>query len=142
LSSGIAASADGKNLVNLRGQAGGVVARGVDYLRQEDAREIAFGPGASLTLTQKGESTGAYRILYNLSTQLAGKVTLTVGGKVVDVTSQLKLSSGRGWREMIITDDCAPTQSGSISIGTEAPMTMRIAKISRQDMPKGAQCSF
>ena len=142
LNSGIIASAGGKNLMNLRGQSGGIVARGVDYLRQEDAREISFGPGSTLTLTQKGEGAGAYRILYNLSAPPAGKVTLTVGGEVVDVTSQLKLGAGRGWREMIITDDCAPTLSGSFSIGTEAPITMRIAKISRQDMPKGAQCSF
>ena len=142
LYSGIVASAGGKNLINLRGQAGGIVARGVDYLRQEDAREISFGPGAALTLTQNGEGEGAYRILYNLSSQPAGKVTLTVGGKVVDITSQLRLSAGRGWREMIITNDCAPTLGSSISIGSEAPMIMRIARIARQDMPKGAQCSF
>lgn len=142
LNSGIVASADGKNLPNLRGQAGGIVARGVDYLRQEDAREINFGPGAALTLTQKGEGKGAYRILYNLAAQPAGKVTVTVGGTAVDVTSQLKLSAGKGWREMIITNDCAPMLGSSISIGTEAPITMRIAKISRQDMPEGAQCSF
>lgn len=142
LNSGIVASAGDKNLPNLRGQAGGIVARGVDYLRQEDAREIGFGPGSSLTLTQQGEGKGAYRILYNLAAQPTGKVTLTVGGKVVDVTSQLKLSAGRGWREMIITSDCAPTLGSSISIGTEAPISIRIAKISRQDMPEGAQCSF
>lgn len=142
LNSGIVASAGDKNLPNLRGQAGGIVARGVDYLRQEDAREIGFGPSSSLTLTQQGEGKGAYRILYNLAAQPTGKVTLTVGGKVVDVTSQLKLSAGRGWREMIITSDCAPTLGSSISIGTEAPISIRIAKISRQDMPEGAQCSF
>lgn len=142
LTPGIVASAGGKELLNLRGEAGGITARGVDYLRQEDARETSFGPGAKLTLTQTGESEGAYRILYNLSSPPAGKVTLTVGGQVVDITSQLRLSAGRGWREMFITDECVQALDGSISIGSEAPMVMRIAKIARQNMPKGAQCSF
>ena len=142
LSAGVLASAGGMDLTNLRGQAGGIVARGFDHLRQEDAREIAFGSGTTLTLTQKGKGEGAYRILYNQPEQPAGKVTLTVGAKVVDITSQLRLSAGRGWREMIITDDCIPALDNSISISSAAPMIMRIAKIARQNMPKGAQCSF
>lgn len=142
LTPGVVATAGGTDLANLRGEAGGVVARGFDRLRQEDAREIAFGPGAALTLTQKGKGEGAYRILYSQPEQPAGKVTLTVGAKLVDITSQLRLSAGRGWREMIITEDCLPVLGNSISISSDAPMVMRIAKIARQNMPKGAQCSF
>ena len=142
LAPGVVASAGGKDLINLRGQAGGIVARGIDYLRQEDAREIAFGPGSTLTLAQKSEGKGAYRILYNQPEQPTGKVTLTVGGKAVDITPQLRLSAGRGWREMIITKDCAPGLGNSIAITSDAPMIMRIARIARQDMPEGAQCSF
>lgn len=142
LAPGVVASAGGKDLINLRGQAGGIVARGIDYLRQEDAREIAFGPGSTLTLAQKNEGKGAYRILYNQPEQPTGKVTLTVGGKAVDITPQLRLSAGRGWREMIITKDCAPGLGNSIAITSGAPMIMRIARIARQDMPEGAQCSF
>lgn len=142
LAPGVVASAGGKDLINLRGQAGGIVARGIDYLRQEDAREIAFGPGSTLTLAQKSEGKGAYRILYNQPEQPTGKVTLTVGGKAVDITPQLRLSAGRGWREMIITKDCAPALGNSIAITSDAPMIMRIARIARQDMPEGAQCSF
>ena len=142
LAPGVVASAGGRDLINLRGQAGGIVARGIDYLRQEDAREIAFGPGSTLTLAQKNEGKGAYRILYNQPEQPTGKVTLTVGGKAVDITPQLRLSAGRGWREMIITKDCAPGLGNSIAITSGAPMIMRIARIARQDMPEGAQCSF
>lgn len=142
LSAGVVASAGGMDLTNLRGQVGGIVARGFDHLRQEDAREIAFGSGTTLTLTQKGKGEGAYRILYNQPDQPAGKVTLIAGARVVDITSQLRLSAGRGWREMIITDDCIPALDNSISISSAAPMIMRIAKIARQNMPKGAQCSF
>ena len=142
LSSGISASANGTNLVNLRGEAGGVVANGFDYQRQEDAREITFGPGSELTLSQQGEGEGDYRILYNLGAQPAGKVMLTVGDTEIDITSQLRLSAGKGWREMVVTEDCAPQLGNSISISSAAPMTMKIAMIARQDMPEGAQCSF
>ncbi len=142
MSSGIVATAGGTNLVNLRGEAGGIVARGVDYQRQEDAREITFGPGARLTLSQEGQGQGGYRILYNLKAQPAGKVTLTVGKTAIDITSQLRLSAGKDWREMVVTEDCAPGLGDSISISSDAPMTMTIAKISRQDIPEGAQCSF
>ena len=142
LSSGIVASAGGTNLANLRGEAGGIVARGFDYQRQEDAREITFGPGATLTLAQDDEGEGDYRILYNLQAQPAGKVTLTVGETAIDITSQLRLSAGKGWREMVVTEDCAPMLGNSISISSDAPMTIGIAKIARQDMPEGAQCSF
>ncbi|MFZ1743931.1 MAG: glycoside hydrolase family 3 N-terminal domain-containing protein [Pontixanthobacter sp.] len=142
LSSGISASANGANLVNLKGEAGGIVARGFDYQRQEDAREVIFGPGSTLTLAQKGRGEGDYRILYNLEAQPAGKVTLTIGDTPVDITPQLRLSAGKGWREMVVTEDCAPNLGNSISITSDAPMTIAIAKIARQDMPDGAQCSF
>ena len=142
LTPGVSASSGAANLPNLRGVGDGISVRGFDYQKQEDAREIAFGPGATLTLAQKEKGEGAYRILYNLPDRPAGKVTLTVGGKLVDITSQLKLSAGRGWREMIITDECAPELGSSISIGSDAPMIIRVAKIVRQNMPKGAQCSF
>ena len=142
LSSGIAATAGGTDLVNLRGEASGIVARGFDYQRQEDAREITFGPGATLTLAQKDEGEGDYRILYNLGAQPAGTVTLTVGETAIDITPQLRLSAGKGWREMIITENCAPGLGDDVSITSAAPMKVTIARIARQDMPEGAQCSF
>ncbi|WP_209349405.1 glycoside hydrolase family 3 N-terminal domain-containing protein [Pontixanthobacter sp. CEM42] len=142
LASGITASAGGAELVNLRGEAGGIVANGFDYQRQEDARDITFGPAAKLTLAQQGEGSGDYRILYNLEAQPAGTVTVTLGDTAIDVTAQLRLSAGKGWREMIITEDCAPQLGNSLSISSDAPISIKIARIARQDMPEGAQCSF
>ncbi len=142
LSDGIVALAGGTTLPNLRGEGGGIVARGVDKDRQEDAREVRFGPGAALTLRQAAAGSGAYRILYNLPTPPAGKVTVTLGDTVIDVTRQLELSGGKGWREMVITDQCAPGLGNSITLRSEAPLVMRIARIERQALPAGAECSF
>ena len=129
-------------LPNLRGAGGGIVARGVDKDRQEDAREITFGPGAALTLEQQGGGSGDYRILYNLGTAPAGRVTVKVGDTTVDITRQLELSAGKGWREMIITAACAPGLGDSLTLRTEAPMVLQLARVERQALPDGAECSF
>jgi len=129
-------------LANLRGEGGGITARAIDKDRQEDAREIAFGPGTTLSLSQSGTASGDYRILYNLAQQPAGKVTLTVGDSEIDITRNLALSAGKDWREMIITEECAPGLGDRIAITSQAPMTIQLARIVRQDMPDGAQCSF
>ena len=142
LGSGILAFGGDTRLPNLRGEGGGIVARGLDKDRQEDAREITFGPGATLALEQSGSGSGDFRILYNLASQPAGKVTLTVGDEEIDITRNLALSAGKDWREMIITEDCAPDLGNRIAITSAAPMTIQIARIARQDMPEGAQCSF
>ena len=142
LASGITAYAGETRLPNLRGEGAGVVARGVDKDRQEDAREVVFGPGATLSLTQAGEGKGDYRILYDLPAQPAGKVTLTVGETEIDITRNFALSAGKGWREMIITERCAPELGDRIAITSDAPLTLKIARIVRQDMPEGAECSF
>ncbi|WP_235901102.1 glycoside hydrolase family 3 protein [Pontixanthobacter aquaemixtae] len=142
LTPGISATAGETQLANLRGEAGGIAARGFDYQRQEDAREITFGPNAKLTLSQAGAGTGDYLVLYNLEDQPAGTVTLTLGETAIDITPQLRLSAGKGWREMVITENCAPGLGESFSISSDAPMQMKIARIKRQSMPEGAQCSF
>ena len=142
LASDVSVTAGGQPLPSFRGSTGGVVVRGIDYKRQEDAREIVFGPGATLAFSQPANDAGAYRILYQLPAQPAGKVTLTVGGNTVDVTRQLALSAGKGWREMIVTDACAPGLGKGIAITSAAPMTMQIASVSREVMPAGADCSF
>jgi beta-glucosidase len=142
LSDGIVARAGSATLPNLRGQGGGIVARGVDKDRQEDAREVTFGPGAALTLEQSGGGSGDYRILYNLGNPPAGKVTVTVGETVIDITRQLELSGGKGWREMIITGACAPGLGNSFTMRSKAPLVVQIARIERQALPEGAECSF
>jgi beta-glucosidase len=142
LASGITAYAGETRLPNLRGEGGGVVVRGIDRERQEDAREVVFGPGATLSLAQTGDGEGDYRILYDLPAQPAGKVTLTVGDTEIDITRNFALSAGKGWREIVITEQCAPELGDRIAITSDAPLTLRIARIVRQDMPEGAECSF
>ncbi|WP_338503818.1 glycoside hydrolase family 3 N-terminal domain-containing protein [Sphingomonas kaistensis] len=129
-------------LANLRGSGGGITARGVDRNRQEDAREIIFTPGATLTFTDAGRGTGGFRILYELADAPTVPVTMSTGGKTIDVTAGLTTSAGKGWREMIITGACAPGTGRSLSITSAGPLTLRIARIARQDIPAGVECSF
>ncbi|WP_265587185.1 glycoside hydrolase family 3 protein [Sphingomicrobium arenosum] len=127
-------------LPNLIGESGGIVARGLDRNRQEDARRITFGPGATLSLSGAGE--GGYRLLYKLDTAPAGTVTVTSGESRVDVTQGLTVSAGKGWREMLLTPDCLADLGDTIAIRSAAPMTLELAEIERKDMPEDAACSF
>ncbi|NNC48207.1 MAG: glycoside hydrolase family 3 protein [Sphingomonas sp.] len=142
LADGISASAGGRALPNLRGEAVGIVARGLDRNRQEDAREIIFAPDARITLASDTMGSGAYRIEYALDAQPAAPVLMMVGNTEFDIMRQLQLSAGKGWREMIITDDCAPGLGDSIMIRSVAPMSIKISSIARQEMPEGTECSF
>lgn len=144
LGAGIAARGGAIDLPGLRGTGGGITARGYDRARQEDAREIAFAPGATLTLTTASASTagGGYRILYELGTAPGGPVTLTIGGKVIDITAGLANSAGKGWREMVISPACAPTAGASLAMTSAGPLVLRVARIVRQDMAAGIECSF
>ncbi len=140
LSAGITASAGGTALPNLRGEAGGVVARGIDKDRQEDARELTFGPGAALTIAGEGE--GVYVITYNLPSAPAGTVTVTSGSAVDDVTRRLTVAAGKGWREMVLTEACLGELGDGITIATDAPMQFSVSQISRRNLPEGTECSF
>lgn len=140
LSTGITASAGGTALPNLRGEAGGVVARGLDKDRQEDARALTFGPGSRITFAGKGE--GAFVITYAMETAPAGKVTVSGGTTTSDVSSRLTVAAGKGWREMVLTEACLGTIDDGLTFATDAPMNMSIARISRQKLPEGTQCSF
>jgi len=142
LSPGVAVTGDGIALPALRGTAGGIAARGIDRNRQEDAREILFAPGATLKFDQATDGLGSYRILYQLPDQPTAPVTLTVGRTRFDVTRQLALSAGKGWREMIVTGACAPGLGKSLSITSAGPLKIQIAAVARQPMPAGADCSF
>jgi beta-glucosidase len=142
LAPGTMITGDGAPLPNLRGQAGGIAARGVDRKRQEDAREITFAPGATLSFAQRQAGSGAFRISYFLPDQPPAPVKLTLGKTTLDITRQLALSAGKGWREMIITDACAPGLGQSLAITSSGPLKLQIAAVSRQAMPAGADCSF
>ena len=142
LGTGITALGGQTVLPGLRGTGGGVTARGYDRDRQEDAREIIFSAGATLTLAAANEGSGGYRILYELADPPTGPVSLTVGGTVLDVTRGLATSAGKGWREMIVTEACAPANGSSISFTSAAPLELRIARIVRQEAPARVECSF
>ncbi|WP_310534055.1 glycoside hydrolase family 3 N-terminal domain-containing protein [Novosphingobium sp.] len=142
LAPGTVITGDGAPLPNLRGHAGGITARGVDRKRQEDAREITFAPGATLSFAQRQSGSGAFRISYFLPDQPTAPVKLTLGKSTFDITRQLALSAGKGWREMIITDACAPGLGPSLAITSSGSLKLQIAAVSRQAMPAGADCSF
>jgi beta-glucosidase len=142
LGTGITARGGDVALPNLRGTDGGIVARGIDRNRQEDAREITFAAGATLTFADAGRGTGGFRLVYELASAPTGPVTLTTGGKAIDITAGLTTSAGKGWREMIVTAACAPTTGPSLSITSAGLLTLRIARIARQDIPARVECSF
>lgn len=142
LGSGIAARGGSVDLPGLRGTGGGITAKGFDRNRQEDAREIAFAAGSTLTLSSGGSGTGGYRVLYELANPPSAAVTLTVGGKAIDITAGLTTSAGKGWREMVVTGACAPTSGSTLSLTSAAPLVLRIARIARQDIPANVECSF
>lgn len=142
LSNGIRASAGGIDLPSLRGVGGGIVARGIDKDRQADAREITFDAGSTIAIEQDGKGEGDFVILYNLANAPIDAVTLTVGETNFDITRQLQLSAGKGWREMMITDNCAPGLGNRLSIASAGPLKLQVARISRRELPKGTECSF
>ena len=144
LAAGITASAGDASLPNLRGAAGGVVARGIDKDRQEDAREITFGPASALTLSDEGsnEGGGAFMIEYSMDRAPAGTVELEIGCQTLDITTELKLAEGKGWREMVLTSQCVDTAGTSLTIRTDAPLQIKVSSVVRQALPEGTACSF
>ena len=125
---------------NLLGEANGVVARGLDRNRQEDARRVTFGPGASLTLSGKGE--GAWNIQYQLAGAPADTVTIASGGSTFDATRGLALASGKGWREMVLTSACLAEADDTLTITSTAPLELSLSEVTRRELPPGTECSF
>ncbi len=140
LAAGISASAGGMELSNLRGEGGGIIARGIDKDRQEDARRIAFGPNSALKLSGPGE--GAFLITYSIEAAPAGRVTVASGDGSVDITEGLTVAAGKGWRDMVITPACLGGMGESLVITSAAPMQMSISMVARQSLPAATQCSF
>lgn len=144
LASGITAMAGGTELSDLRGSGGGVTARGIDRNAQEDAREITFAAGSSLTLSQPDDSDadGSFYFIYSVATRPSAPVTAQIGDTVVDITQGLSVAEGKGWRDMILTEACAPGLGKQITVRSQAAFTLQIAKITRDDMAEGTACSF
>ena len=137
----VQAVADNALLPDLRGNGNGIVITGVDKKAQEDARRIAFGPGAKLTLT--GPASGAaWRITYQVTARPAGPVTVTAGGKALDITQGLSVAEGKGWREMLLTPACLGEAGGKLTFASTAPFAFQISEIARDDSAAKAECSF
>ncbi len=136
---------EGEYLAQMRGDLtdAGVTVRGFDRDAQEDAREISMRGGSRFGLAQERDSGGAYRIAYEVVTRPTAPVTLRVGDDaLVDLTDHFALALGKGWREMLITEACAPGLGNRIRFETEGDITFRISSITREDVAEGTACSF
>ncbi|MBX7495181.1 exo 1,3/1,4-beta-D-glucan glucohydrolase [Qipengyuania sp. 6B39] len=136
---------NGELLAQMRGDLtdSGVTARGYDRNAQEDAREITLQPGARFGLAQEPDSGGAYRIAYEVVTRPVAPIVLRVGeNAVVDLTQPFAVAEGKGWREMLITEACAPGLGNRIRFDTEGKITFRISSVTREDVAEGTACSF
>lgn len=137
----VQAVADNALLPDLRGSGNGIVATGVDRRAQEDARRIAFGPGARFSLT--GPPSGAaFRITYLVASRPAGPVTVTAGGKPHNITQGLSVAEGKGWREMVLSAKCLGETGGKLTFASEAPFAFQIGEVTRDDSAANAECSF
>lgn len=137
----VQAVADNALLPDLRGSGNGIVATGVDRRAQEDARRIAFGPGAKLSFT--GPASGAaFRITYSVAQRPAAPVTVTAGGQPLDITQGLSVAEGKGWREMVLTPKCLGETGGKLTFASEAPFAIQIGAIVRDEAAATAECSF
>nr|WP_305956734.1 glycoside hydrolase family 3 protein [Aurantiacibacter sp. 219JJ12-13]MDP5260029.1 glycoside hydrolase family 3 N-terminal domain-containing protein [Aurantiacibacter sp. 219JJ12-13] len=143
LGEGVIASVGAGALPNLLGSEGGVSARGYDRNAQEDSREITMAAGSRLSLSQETDSGGAWRITYEAVERPMGPITLATGDAgAVDLTPHFDHALGKGWREMVITADCVGELGDTITFATEADITFRIAQITREELPEGAECTF
>ena len=143
---GFAAGSVPMELEQLRGEANGVTARGIDRNAQEDAREITISAGSFLVLSGSDNNDAAYRIVYNLDDRPLAPVTLHVGtiedgpSGNVDITQALAIAAGKGWREMLITNECISGSGTAMAIQAQEDLTIRIATITREDVPEGTAC--
>ncbi|EDL48765.1 glycoside hydrolase family 3 protein [Erythrobacter sp. SD-21] len=144
LADGVLANTATGKLDNLRGEAGGIFATGLDRNAQEDARAISFGPGAVLELVQAGGDTGyGYRVTYEVQTRPSAAVYVKVGAsEPLDVTQQLSVAEGKGYREMVLTDACMADLGPSLTITSQGPFKINIGAVVREEFAQGTACSF
>lgn len=137
----VQAVADNAVLPDLRGSGNGITATGIDRKAQEDARRIAFARGAKLTLSGP-ESDAAWRITYQVTARPSAAVTVTAGGKALDITKSLAVAEGKGWREMVLSPACLGTAGSSLTFASKGAFTLDISEITRDEGAATAECSF
>lgn len=142
LADNVKARADNAVLSNLRGTGNGITAVGIDRNAQEDARRITFAAGSSLVLEQDSESADAFRIVYRVEQRPTATVSLKIGESTVDVTHPLSVAEGKGWREMVLTPECAAAIGSKIEFSSEDKFSIEIASIAREEIAEGTACSF
>ena len=147
----IGAAGPGELVPQMRGEysAAGVTARGYDRNAQEDARVIRLAPGARFGLAQEKDSGGAYRIAYEVVTRPTASITLKLEAQgeaeprsSIDLTRHFAHAWQKDWREMLITEACAPGLGQSIAFESEGEVTFRISSVTREEVPEGTECSF
>ncbi len=141
LADGVSAVADNANLPNLRGESNGITARGLDRNAQEDARIVTFAPGSSLSFTGP-QGNGNWRITYAVDDRPSGPVTITADGEALDITGQMALAAGKGWREMVLSPQCLGDASTGFTIRSESAFELQIAVIARDNSDQAPACSF
>lgn len=120
----------------------GVLARGFDRDTQEDSREITMRSGSYFGLEQSNDTGGAYRIAYEVVTRPTGAVRLKSGDSVLDVTAQIELAQGKGWREMTVSEACLVGAGRRLSFESDGEVTFRISSVQREEVADGTECSF
>jgi beta-glucosidase len=137
----VQAVADNALLPDLRGTGSGITATGIDRRAQEDARKIVFAPGAKLSLTGPA-SDSAWRITYQVTSRPGSAVTVTAGGKTLDITQGMSVAEGKGWREMVLSAKCLGTTGERLTFASKGAFTLQISAITRDDGAAEAECSF
>ncbi len=137
----VQAVADNAVLPDLRGIGNGITATGIDRKAQEDARRIAFAPGAKLALTGP-ESSAGWRITYQVTERPKAAVTVSADGTALDITQRLAVAAGKGWREMVLTSDCLGEVGERLTFASKGTFAIEISEIARDERAAGTECSF
>lgn len=128
-------------LPDFRGSSSGVVAQGLDRNAQEDARTLTFGPNTSLRL-EGPEGEGAFRIVYKVDKRPAAPVTIASDGAPHDIAQALAVAEGKGWREMVLTEECLGTLGDRLAITSSGAFALDIHTITRDADANNLDCSF
>lgn len=141
LGEGVTVRAGSIDVPQMRGSTALVSLTGYDRDAQEDAREIQFEAGGSIEISGPGEGE-AFRIVYEVPERPAGKVFIGSGESSYEATLGVSVAAGKGWREMVITQDCLPDLTNNLKIEADAAFTLRLDTIVRESMDPATECAF